>query len=90
MILMHDADLKVTPWSKIYGGVALVKLLTSESEIIFHHVEKAIVMAGIYSRVIDDDKSIFVEILGEFLTILLPVACLIEIIGDIEGGDFDL
>lgn len=47
-------------------------------------------MASINSGILDDDEPVFLEILGQVPAVNLPVALLIQIIGDIDRGSLHL
>ena len=74
---MHNSNLKVAPGRIIKSGIPLIKLLASNFEIIFHKIEKAMTMTGIYSGIFDDDESILMKVLGHMFAFIFPISHLI-------------
>ena len=52
--VVHDPDLEVAPRRIINGCIPFIELLASDCKVIFHQIEKTVVMVGIDPGIFDD------------------------------------
>lgn len=70
-VLWSCPDLEVVLWVDIWDRSIGVKLYGSFLEVLLHHIEKLVVVLDFDSRVFDDEAPIFMQGVGNYLTLLI-------------------
>lgn len=90
LVLMHDADLKVTLRREIDIPLAIVILLASLDEVAFHQVEKIVILLRVDPRILDDQQPVSLERLRNLLAILLPALTSLQVSSHIDRWYFEI